>query len=119
MCLEEAAACLISLVCSKAAGKKSLLHTGRLWPASGAPKEERKVKDIIKEHMFSWKTTTSTNLHMKDYLYGEAVCHHHDDQWYEEGHKRTNQHKALLIEDTTAVDKDLVLIVEADHWNRH
>lgn len=54
-----------------------------------------------------------------DYLYGEAVRHHHDDQWDEEGHEGANQHEALLVEDTAAVDEDLVLVVEADHWDRH
>lgn len=53
------------------------------------------------------------------YLYGEAVCHHHDDQWDEEGHEGANQHEALLVEDTAAIDEDLVLVAEADHWDRH
>ena len=53
------------------------------------------------------------------YLYGEAVRHHHDDQRDEEGHERANQHEALLVEDTAAVHKDLVLVVEADHRDGH
>lgn len=53
------------------------------------------------------------------YLHGEAVRHHHDDQWDEEGHKGANQHEALLVEDTAAVDEDLVLVEEADHRDRH
>lgn len=57
--------------------------------------------------------------HGRDYLYGEAVCYHHDDQWDEEGHEGADQHEALLVEDAAAVDEDLVLIVEADHWDRH
>lgn len=53
------------------------------------------------------------------YLYGEAVCHHHDDQWDEEGHEGANQHEAFLVEDTAAIDEDLVLIEEANHWDWH
>lgn len=53
------------------------------------------------------------------YLHGEAVRHHHDDQWDEEGHKGANQHEALLVEDTAAIDEDLVLIEEANHWDWH
>lgn len=56
---------------------------------------------------------------MKAYLYGEAVSHHHDDQGDEEGHKGANQHEALLVEDTDAVDENLLLIVETNYWNRH
>lgn len=55
------------------------------------------------------------------YLHGEAVRHHHDDQWDEEGHKGANQHEALLVEDTAAIDEDLVLIEETNHrdWHWH
>lgn len=57
--------------------------------------------------------------HRPGYLYGEAVRHHHDDQRDEEGHEGANQHEALLVEDTAAIDEDLVLVVEADHWDGH
>ena len=53
------------------------------------------------------------------YLNGEAVRHHHYDQWDEEGHEGANQHEALLVEDTAAVDEDLVLVVEADDGDGH
>lgn len=59
------------------------------------------------------------DTHRRHYLYGEAVCHHHDDQWDEEGHEGANQHEAFLVEDTAAIDEDLVLVVEADHWDWH
>lgn len=72
-------------------------------------KKEKKVKDI--------KYLEDT--HRRHYLYGEAVCHHHDDQWDEEGHEGANQHEAFLVEDTAAIDEDLVLVVEADHWDWH
>lgn len=52
-------------------------------------------------------------------LYGKAVGHHHDDQWDEESHEGANQHEALLVEDTAAVDKDFVLIVETDDRDGH
>lgn len=55
----------------------------------------------------------------RPYLDGEAVGHHHDDQRDEEGHEGANQHEALLVEDTAAVDEDLVLVVKADHRDRH
>lgn len=109
------------LVRSKAAGKKTLLHTGRLWPASGAPTEdqtgrwgdnrtqERGFEGLQARRVGSWT----------GYLYGEAVSHHHDDQRDEEGHKRTNEYEALLVEDTAAIDKNLVLVVETDHWDGH
>ena len=53
------------------------------------------------------------------YLYGEAVCHHHDDQRDEEGHEGADQHEALLVEDAAAVDEDLVLVAKADDGDRH
>lgn len=38
------------LVRAKAAGRKSLPHTGRQWPASGVPEEEESEKAVkIKE----------------------------------------------------------------------
>lgn len=65
------------------------------------------------------KVGTWGGTHRPGYLYGEAVRHHHDDQWDEEGHEGANQHEALLVEDTAAVDEDLVLVVEADHRDGH
>lgn len=59
------------------------------------------------------------SMRCPDYLYGEAVRHHHDDQRDEEGYKGADQHEALLVEDTATVDEDLILVVEADHWDRH
>ena len=53
------------------------------------------------------------------HLYGEAVAHHHDHQWDEEGHKGANQHEALLVHNTAAVHKHLVLVVEADDRDGH
>lgn len=65
------------------------------------------------------KKSNRTNTKIKPYLYGEAVCHHHDYERDEKGHKGANQHEALLVEDTAAVDEDLVLVVQANHWNGH
>lgn len=39
-CSAEAAMYLSLLVCAKAAGKKSLPHTGRLWPAFEEPGDQ-------------------------------------------------------------------------------
>ncbi len=116
----EAVMCLSLLVCAKAAGRKSLLRTGRQWPAAGAPIDKRERRQWRRRQrgspgLWEWrdKGRWCTDL------YGKAVCYHHDDQWDEEGHERANQHKALLVEDTASVNKDLVLVVEADHWDWH
>ena len=61
---------------------------------------------------------TSQSKTLSD-LYGEAVGHNHDDQWDEESHEGANQHEALLVQNTAAVDKHLVFVVKADHRDRH
>lgn len=48
---------------------------------------------------------------------GEVVADHHDDQRNEEGNERTDENKQRLIQNTSAVHKHLLLILEAHHRN--
>lgn len=47
----------------------------------------------------------------------EVIADHHDDQRNEEGHDGANEDKARLVQDTRAVYKHLLLILQTHHWN--